>query len=151
MFHPTIWTPLERAYSKASAVFWTGLLGPLGNEARQGLLSQKVFHVPFGHIYPSADPELVTNALIGRFKIVAESGGIFRHCHWFRPWRSIHDVDRHSGLPPEHQVKWSVSGGGMDAGVICHGQSSQVVFRLKWSFRNCSSQHREECSVTPLH
>ena len=94
---------------------------------------------------------LVTNTLIGRFKIVAESGGIFRHCHWFRPWRSIHDVDRHSGLSPEHQVKWSVSGGGMDAGVICHAQSSQVVFPLKWLFRDRSSQHREECSITPLH
>ena len=48
------------------------------------------------------------------------------------------------GFPVVSSV--AVSGGGMDAGVICHAQSSQVVFPLKWSFRDHSSQHREEYS-----
>ena len=61
----------------------------------------------------------------------------------------VHNINRHPGLPPKHQVEWSVSSGGMDAGVVCHAQPSQVVLPLEWLFFDCSSEHREESSVTP--
>ena len=76
---------------------------------------------------------------------MAELGGILGLELGMRWGSAKHDIDGHTSLAPKHEMKWHVTRGGMDTGVVHHAHlqclcrinSRMFVQKCPADYANC--------------